>query len=467
MPEVRKLPEANEFSPGQVDLRRVLELVRANEGDRARIVEAIRTAFFATAAQRASADRQLGQQRTRASNVLVGMNGYKLFDRTSSALTPIGAELLSTSDEAELYRKFAQHILLICNGILVLQAVRSIQARRENASKANLDRELRSMGFELPRATTHHTKVLQWLRLADVVDDENSVNDALFAELTGAPIAHVEQLSALSREQRAFLRALRAIAEVRGTQAVAAKDVIDQAVLQHGAVFREDQLAAKVFRPLETSGWIKRQVPPKGRGGKSGFVAATEKLLAIRLEDLTREPGWDIPPEVRARLNTPLDQIYVELDSPDSHVKGIALELFALRLATDLGLTPVRFRLRGTETGGAELDLVCEAAHLIFSRWLFQCKNQKSVDLADLAKEIGMSVILKAQVVVIATTGDFRESVKTYADRVAADTHLQVVLLDKTVLAQYRSGGAGTLLDFFHRTAGDTLLLKRPQFTPI
>ena len=43
------------------------------------------------------------------------------------------------------------------------------------------------------------------------------------------------------------------------------------------------------------------------------------------------------------------------------------------------------------KTGGAEVDLIAEAVQLHFSRWLFQCKNSKEVNLAALAKEVGYS----------------------------------------------------------------------------
>src|SRR5262249_28047015 len=45
-PEPRRPPEANEFSPGQVELGRTLELAAAPPGDRDGIVEAIREEGF-------------------------------------------------------------------------------------------------------------------------------------------------------------------------------------------------------------------------------------------------------------------------------------------------------------------------------------------------------------------------------------------------------------------------------------
>lgn len=120
-------------------------------------------------------------------------------------------------------------------------------------------------------------------------------------------------------------------------------------------------------------------------------------------------------------------------------------------------------RVRGVRTGGAEVDLVAEGAHLHFSRWLFQCKNTKSVDVTVLAKEIGMATLLQAQVVVIVTTGRFTQTVRTYADRTTLTTPFQVVLLDGDDLEHYRLGGAPTLRATLRSSAQHALRAKRPQ----
>jgi hypothetical protein len=114
-------------------------------------------------------------------------------------------------------------------------------------------------------------------------------------------------------------------------------------------------------------------------------------------------------------------------------------------------LRPVAFRLRSKETNGAEVDLLADGIHLHSSRWLFQCKNVKRVELADLAKEIGMATLLKSHVIVLVTTGAFRKTVPEAARRLAGTTSLQAVLLDKTVLGKYLEQGAASLVRF---TAG-------------
>lgn len=193
------------------------------------------------------------------------------------------------------------------------------------------------------------------------------------------------------------------------------------------------------------------------------MVAATQKLLETEIDLLPEGDGWGIPSDLKAHLRKPLDQVYTDLKSTNTHTKGIALELLAVRMAIDLTLTPTRLRERGTRTGGAEVDLVAEGAHLHFSRWLLQCKNTSKVNVAALAKEVGMAVLLKAHVVVLVTTGTFSPTVKTYATELAATSPHQAVLVDKTVLAAYKAGGSAALRKHFNLNAREILSIKRPQ----
>lgn len=460
----KKLPEANEFSPGQVKLRRVLGLAREHGGDRDALVEAIRQSFFASAAaSRTDAEERLNQQRTRANNVLIGMKGYGLFDLKDSRLTSVGGSLADMQDDEELAAAFAEHILKTPWNIEVIEAVRSLQARGRRPTKATLQTELESRGFKLPRATTHHTKLLQWLREADIIDADYEIDEELVAELMGISLATLGEWGTLTREQRAFLQTLRRLADAHGASPLPAKDVISQAKFEHGPIFREDQLAGRVFKPLVDQGWIEQEVGSGGRGGKSGKVAPTERLLEVSLDLLPEEDEWGVPPELRLKLETPIASIIADLSADTTHAKGMALELLALRLAADSGLTPLRFRLRAAETGGAEVDLVAEGAHLHFSRWLFQCKNTKTVSLADLAKEVGMAVMLRAHVIVLVTTGGFASSVQTYARELMDTQHLQVVLIDRKTIRSYQRGGTSALVGYLHETAQTTMRLKRAQ----
>jgi hypothetical protein len=461
--EQKRLPSANEFSPNQVDLRRVLELANADAGNRAAIVEAIRAEYYsASAARRATAEERLEQQQKRANNVLIGMKEYGLFDLSTNQLTTFGDELLVIADDPTRYARFARHILAECHGIEVLDAVQALQSRDERPTKEALHRELETRGFKLSTATTDHTSLLNWLGPAGIVKGtKREVDDAALGALTGVTLKTLEEWAGLNREQRAVLRTLRRLGDVHGVELMSAQDVIAQSKYEHGSIFREDQLAARVFRPLMEAGWLTREVGSSGRGGKSGRIGATEKLLAVDLDLIPTDDGWGIPPELRPKLNTSLAEIQENLKSSDKNIKGIALELLALRIATDSSLTPLRFRLRAAQTSGAEVDLVAEGVHLHFSRWLFQCKNTKRVDIADAAKEVGMAVLLRVHVIVLVTTGRFSDTVQTYARDIMDLQPLQIVMIDGDVLAKYRAGGVGELMDFLHHEATETMRLKR------
>lgn len=466
----KELPKAvGQFSPEQINLRRVLELAEEHDGDRFRLVEAIRVEFFATKAERRlDPDERMEQQQTLAYNATLGMRSYGLIDRKTNRLTDLGKELLAIPDDAELARAFARHILRDLHGLEVLEAIRAIQDRFETPTKETIVAELATRGFKLPRATTYHLTLIAWLRQAGVVGTGYDIDDDVVEAIAGASLATRDEWASLTRQQRALLQTLRRLADFSGTEPQPAKVVLDHAETEHGRIFPDAQLRRDVYRPLEERGWVTLTLASKGRGGKSGTIAPTTKLLEIDLETLPSEGDLGIPADLRPKLNTPLATIEADLKSSNTHVKGIALELLALRVARDATLVPLRFRLRAAKTtGGGEVDLIAEGVHLHFSRWLFQCKNTAVVRLHDLAKEIGMAVLLRAHVVVLVTTGRFAQSVITYANEIADTQHLQVVLIDKDTLARYRRGGPAALMDFLHGRAEATMRLKRGQVTRV
>jgi hypothetical protein len=459
-----RLPSGGEFSPNQIDLGRALEIVSQYDGDRFGAEEALRVEYFASAAvDRKDPKERLEQQRKRAGNVLIGMATYGLQD--SGRLTKLGHELLQ-SNEGERNRRFATHILKNRNGMTVLSALKNLQMRGDEPTKGSIAEELERLGLQVPRATTHHLVLLNWLRQAGVVRDKHGydIDEALAAGFAGVSLMALDEWGALTNPQRAVLRVLRNLAVAHGDRAQPAQYVIELVELQYGRIFgARDQLRRQVFGPLENVGWVTMSQPSPGRGGKSGRIAATRKLLDLDIEGLPAAVASEIPADLRTKLNTPLEQIHTDLSSQDTYRKGIALELLAIRIATDLNITPRRFRLRGIKTAGAEVDLVAEAVHLHFSRWMFQCKNTASVDVTDLAKEVGMAVLLKAHVIVLITTGTIGSVVRRYARTLAQETSLQAVLVDGRIVRSYLQKGAPALFDYFHNSAAETLQIKRSQ----
>jgi site-specific DNA-methyltransferase (cytosine-N4-specific) len=95
-----------------------------------------------------------------------------------------------------------------------------------------------------------------------------------------------------------------------------------------------------------------------------------------------------------------------------------------------IDLTYVATRLRGDETGGAEVDVIFDSSRLMFSRWQVQCKNAERVSLDAVAKEVGLTYMLKSNAIVIITTGEVGSEARRYANRVMKDTNLCIIMIE-------------------------------------
>ena len=148
------------------------------------------------------------------------------------------------------------------------------------------------------------------------------------------------------------------------------------------------------------------------------------------------------------------------MDSEDRHIRGLALEALAFKLMRLIDLTYVATRLRGSATGGAEVDLIFESARLVFSRWQVQCKNTARVSLDDVAKEVGLTHFLKSNAIVMVSTGEIGNEARRYSNKIMADSNLCIVMLDKSDLALIETCPAA-IVDVFTREARHAMDLKR------
>ena len=453
MGERLRLPAGHEFSPGQVEILDVLKIVDGAKGDLVAIREALRRRYFAASAPKYSADpeRRKVEQTKRAGNILIGMQCYGLFNSKSAALTTLGQQLLGEPDPEARMKAFAEYILKHLHGVEALAAITTLRKRGETVTKATLHEQLEREGFDLPRATTHHLTMVAWLRQAGVFRGDKGyvVDEAQFERVLGTPSTTLSELHMLGYEKRVFLKTLydRAKTSPPGHW-FQTKEILAASVYRAGNVFPHgDTLRRTLFNPLEAEGWVEFDKLTEGRGGKSGNVRPTAKLTGIE-QALLREGSPDeIPQEIKAALVKETVAIYGELNSSDRNIKGLALEALAVRLVSDLGLEPVRLRERTKATGGAEVDVIADGVGLHYSRWLCQCKNTALVTVSDLAKEIGMATLLKAQVILMVTTGTFAETVRQHANELAQGTPIQAVLLDGDALRVYIEKGAPALLE--------------------
>lgn len=143
------------------------------------------------------------------------------------------------------------------------------------------------------------------LEKAGVFSSGWQVNEATYKTVLGLSSEEVEVLSAFTREQGAYLRAL---VNMAGSGPFASNDIEKLATVTYGTKFNEKNLPKEVLYPLATAGYIKleRGTKTAGRGAKPFMVAPTEKLIADLVEpmlnQLEQQTGDDLRPFLLTRM---------------------------------------------------------------------------------------------------------------------------------------------------------------------
>jgi hypothetical protein len=297
-----------------------------------------------------------------------------------------------------------------------------------------------------------------WLEKAGIVTSADwEIDEGALESIVGASQVEVDALAMFTPEQKAFLKTLANLAPDRD---YAANDVEQLAAATYGIRFNEKALPRTVLVPLEKAGFLKLTKGTQGRGGKTFRIGLTNKLNAELIEPLMCALEQQVAADLRPLLRKPLTEILREVASDDRHVKGLALEALAFYLMRLVDLRYVATRLRGEKTGGAEVDLIFEGSRLLFSRWQVQCKNTGRVRLDDVAKEVGLTIQLKSNVVVIVSTGKIGREARGYARTVVKDTHLNVVLIDRRDIEQIAIRPP-MIVDILNREASRAMQIKK------
>ncbi len=446
------LPFGSEFSPSQIELPLVLEFAQQHGGDWRAFEAAVKERYFS---RNPTSDYNKGKL---ANNTKLGMIAYGLIDR-DARLTELGQRLYEVrADTAKLHNELARQILLNLHGMTLVQCVQDIVAAGEEVDLIKLREWLEERGVHFPRGGKHPSMMRLWLEKAGVFTDRWHVDDARVKELTGAGSAEFDALGTLSREQRLFLKTL---ANMGAPGPHASNDVERLATATFGVKFNEKNLPKQVLYPLEVAGYVKLQRGTRelGRGAKPFLVSPTEKLVKDVIGPLLEQLEKQTESDLRTLLRQPLTEIRMELGVADKHKRGLALEALAFKLMRFLDMTYVATRLRGTATGGAEVDLIFESSRLVFSRWQVQCKNTASVALDDVAKEIGLTHMLKSNVIVVVGTGEIGPAARRYANKVMTDSNLCIVLLDGRDVTSIEKNPSA-IVDVFNREAAHAMKLK-------
>lgn len=439
------LPFGSEFSPSTVELSWLLEAARQSDGDWQALESAIYEQYFKSDSRDESNSHKL------ANNAKLGMAAYRIIRSTKdSHLTDFGEELYALKkDEEKLYRHLAKHILLNLNGLTMIEIIKDMQNGGVTPNLISIRGWLEERGIDVPRGGKHPSMMRLWLAEAGVFNPSGwRVNQARIDEILGITEEDIEALSGLNAEQRYYLRAL---ANIGDSIPRRSNEVERLAAATYGIRFDEKNLPKKVLYPLQEAGFIDLRRETTGRGAKPFLVTPTDKLVAEVFEPILEQAeGW-ADRDLRELLRMPLENILSELESTDTYKKGLALEALAFKLMRLLDMTYVRTRLRGSATGGGEVDLIFESSRLVFSRWQVSC-SPANVDLDTVATAVGLTTYFQTRVVFVVCLGRFTERAMKYSVQAVDTSPVSLVLIDGEGLAVLRDKPT-FLLDSIQRQA--------------
>lgn len=453
MAQKSDLPFGSEFSPSQIELPALLDLVVLYEGDVKRLESAIQARFFSV---HGGGDAK--NQAKLAMNCRLGMKAYGIID-DEARLTDFGRQLYNNkNNESKLYETFARHILLNLKGMALVQCIRDMTTAGEVINLTTLRRALAERNIYYPPGGKHPSIMRLWLAKAGIfVGERWQIDELRMTAILGASPDDYSALSHLTREQRAFLLAL-ANTSVSAPQP--ANEIVKLASATYGIRFPEKSLPKQVLNALVEAGYITITKTTAGRGAKPFLVAPTAKLNAEIVAPFLEQLKTQVDPRLIDLLRKSLVEIMSEIDSQDRYTSGLGLEALAFKLMRLLDMKFVATRLRAQATGGAETDLIFESDRLIYSRWQVQCKNTSRVSLDDVAKEVGLSHLLKSNAVIMVSTGFISEEARRYANKIMTETNLCIVMIDRADLNMIRENPT-RIVDVFHREARHAMKLKR------
>lgn len=416
-----KLPYGTQFTPGQINLKELLDIVYANDGsdDTKSLINDIIDHFFSTQAEE--------QRKNLASNCRTALVGYQIIvPGGGTHMTSFGRQLHSIDTDMMRYEMLAKHILLNLNGMALIEAIRDIERTGYRVTNESIVETLNSRGFCLSKTGNAQSAMKNWLEKGGVLSgwriDENKLN-----ELTGLSDTELDLLRTLKKEQYYFFRALCNLGSENFQKAT---DIRNLAMITYGISFSEKSFGTLILNPLETRGLIEIQRTTVGRGAKSPFVRITDlakkEVVLPFLEQIEKTIGK----EIAAYYQKTLEELREEIDSEDTYVKGIALEAFAIKMMNIIGLEFVSTRLKGSAAVGAEVDVIFESTRLLYSRWQVQCKNTSKVSIDQVAKEVGLSHVLNTNAIVIVTTGLISENARQYAIQIMKQTNLCILMVE-------------------------------------
>lgn len=433
MTELRRFTYGDQFTPSKIDLLHLLELSVAKQRGRYDLQQSIRSAYFEGHGR--NPDQSDENSAKMAMNCLLSLKAYGLINLTDGGkqytVTTLTQELLGLKEDLEtFYRYFAVFILTKREGLLLCRLIENIRARGERVTLEYLGEEFNELGIKIPPNSTYISTMKSWLvQVGAMRPNAYHVNWEVVYDLLSVDRDVIDELYILPVEQKFFLLSLVSLGIVEYTPS--------NKVAKHTRSVYKIRLTTKnlvkdILEPLERIGLIETEKRTSGRGAKPHDVRLAEKgrieILGPILKNLAH-----VSELTTTEINRPFEGVVRGMASDDRHIKGKALEIFAVWIIRLLGLRFTGWRMMSYQsTGGGEVDVMAASDKIVYNRWQIQCKNVKSpVHIEVIAKEVGMTFLTKADVVMIITTSTFTGAAVNYANLVSDNSRYYVILLEK------------------------------------
>lgn len=427
-----------QFSPDLIDLGSFAEACVVHSGDKA----AIEAAVWAPPVRTRPVDNPPTLRRR--SLPLEAAAQYGLLSPGDYQATDLAVRLVKLP-AAQGLEEFARHILLRLNGLRLVEMAERMDLEGLQITGDTLAAYCSDQGFNVIVHNTAVNTMRMWLAKVGIFSGRGwDVDPEAKARILGLADTEVAALVALSPEQRAFAVALCRI-NPRGEYP--ASGVRDLAETILGKRLPRGN-SSELLEPLRDAGYLD-YASGGTEGGKTAKLWTLPAFRADVLEPFLMEAVEGLDSALVAYYKQPVAEIYADLESEDTFVKGQALEAYAIHVMRLLGLRFVRWRLRAQDTTGrAEVDAVMTGLlGGIPSRWQIQCKNTPGgkVRLGEVAKEVGLAPITKATHILILANAEFTNDAKAYANAVMRESALTVYLLGKDDFERIRDSQGGAL----------------------
>ncbi|KJH71160.1 DNA methyltransferase [Aliterella atlantica] len=429
-----KFTYGHQFEPEKFSLLEIIKLCQECEPNRNELEKQIAQRYFANHSQQnldvTKASANIGKL---AMNCFLSLRAYRIIEKIenndrSYKLTQLAYNLIDNQDAPETaVQLFARHILTNLTGMSLLKAIEAINARGEQPQLEQIAYELQEMGYSISPNAIYTSTMRKWLELASVFEREYEINWDTVSEILEIDKDYIDELYTLSTQQKYFLLAM---LHLDVSNLTPWNQVIKYATSVYKIRFSSKAFVQEVIAPLVEVDLIETEKTTSGRGAKPNKVKLTDKARNDLVSRLLMSIA-EMTELTQTELSRSFEDVIKDLDDNDKHVKGKALELLAIWMIRLTSLRFTKWRKRDYETGQGEVDVLAASDRFVYHRWQIQCKNTKRVDVDVLAKEVGMTFVTGADVVMIVTTGQFTRDAFQYAYRMMEMSRYYMILLQR------------------------------------